>query len=64
MNRAFLIILAPALFVSLLYLGMGSRYVVPWPVGVAVLAVAAVVYLAARRGGRRGKGLPQGDRQA
>jgi membrane protein implicated in regulation of membrane protease activity len=63
MNRAFLIIIAPALFVALLYLGMGTRFRVPLTAGVALLAVATVAYLLTARL-RRGKGLPQGDRQA
>ncbi len=62
MNRAFLIIIAPALLVSLLYLGMGSRFKVSFTAGVALLAVAVVAFLVARA--RRGKSLTQGDRQA
>ncbi len=57
MNRAFLIILAPALFVALLYLGMGRLLTVPVPAAVALLGIGVAAYLL-----RRAKGHPQAGR--
>ncbi len=51
MNRAFLIILAPALLVFLLALGLGWGLRVSWPVGVLLLVIACVALLIRRRKG-------------
>jgi hypothetical protein len=44
MNRAFLVVLAPALFVLLLYLGAGFRLPMPILAGVVLLAAASAAY--------------------
>jgi len=48
MNRAFLIILAPALLVAMTFLAMGWGYRVSVRAGVIVLAVAAAAHLLRR----------------
>ena len=45
MNRAFLIILAPALLVALLYLGFGWDLRISLPLGLVLLVAAAGVLL-------------------
>ena len=58
MNRAFLIILAPALLVAALFLGLGWGLRVSLPGGLAVLGIGAVAYLLRQRpplGGARNK---------
>lgn len=49
MNRAFLMIVAPALLVALVYLGFGWGLRVAWPVGVVLLAVGGVALLWRRK---------------
>jgi hypothetical protein len=48
MNRAFLIILAPALLVAATFIAFGWGYRVSLRAGVIVLAVAAAAYLLRR----------------
>ena len=45
MNRAFLIIIGPALFVALLYLGVGRRLQVPVEAGGWLLAACGAALL-------------------
>ena len=45
MNRAFLIIIGPALFVALLYLGVGRRLAIPVQIGVWLLAACGAALL-------------------
>lgn len=52
MNRAFLIILAPALLVFVVSLGLGWGLLVSLRVGIALLLVAGVALLVRRRRGR------------
>jgi len=61
MNRAFLIILAPALLVALVYLAAGWGWRVSLPVGIGALALGGVLLFFARRarhasGARSGAG--------
>lgn len=55
MNRGLLIVLAPALLVALVYLGLGIRPRVSLPFGMVLLGVAAVVLLARRARSKRQK---------
>jgi hypothetical protein len=48
MNRAFLIIIGPALFVALLYIGVGRRLQVPIEAGALLLAACGVALLVRR----------------
>ncbi len=45
MNRAFLIIMGPALFVALLYIGVGRRLQIPLQAGFWLLAACGAVLL-------------------
>jgi hypothetical protein len=49
MNRAFLIIIGPALFVALLYIGVGRRLAIPMQAGIWLLAACGVALLFRRR---------------
>jgi membrane protein implicated in regulation of membrane protease activity len=49
MNRAFLIILAPAALVAAAFLGLGWGYTVSLPAGLVVLALASGAFLLRRR---------------
>lgn len=48
MNRAFLIIIGPALFVALLYIGVGRRLQIPVQAGVWLLVVCGAALLIRR----------------
>ena len=49
MNRAFLIIIGPALFVALLYIGVGRRLTIPVQAGLWLLAACGAALLLRRR---------------
>ena len=48
MNRAFLIIIGPALFVALLYIGVGRRLQIPVQAGVWLLVACGAALLIRR----------------
>ena len=48
MNRAFLLIIGPALFVALLYIGVGRRLQIPIRAGVWLLVMSGAVLLIQR----------------
>jgi predicted Kef-type K+ transport protein len=51
MNRAFFIVITPAIFVMLIYLAVGWRLSMPVVAGLCLLAVSGTVLLLRRRKG-------------